>query len=890
MQLNSGTKLAHYEIADAIGKGGMGEVYRAKDTRLGREVAIKLLPEEFTRDAERLGRFEREARVLASLNHPHIAAIHGLEEVGGARFLVMELAPGEDLSARLQRGAIPPPEAIAIAAQIAEALEVAHEKGIIHRDLKPANVKVSDDGGVKLLDFGLAKALELEEGDSDLSNSPTMVRAATHAGIILGTAAYMSPEQARGKKVDKRADIWAFGVVLFEMLSGRRLFSGETVSDTLAAVLTRDADFALLPATVPSNVKALLRRCLERDPKRRLRDIGEARVILTSPESADGAPPVRVEPARTPRALVAGFAIALALLGVAAGWFARAKRSAEANGRVHLEIPFPRRETSIAMLGTSLSPDGTRIAMATQELTGRSHLWLRHIDGFDPKLLAGTDDASQPFWSPDSRSIAFFAGGAIRRLDVASGSVRTVCECAPSPRGGSWSVRGEILFTPDPNAGIMKVGIDGGAVEAVTKVDPSIPDASHRFPQWLPDGKHFLYTLWTNSASAMKTSGGVYVASVDGKTAPRKILDDASSATFVPTGWLLVFRNGAMVAVPFDPATFETGSEALPVDASAMFEPNIGYLVASASARGDLAWNVGRGNPPSKLVSLGRDGSQISEFEPESNWMEIAQSPDGARLAVTRVEGSNATQVWIRELQRSSLSPLTRTVNDSYSAVWAPDGDRIAYFNRDSGTDEIFVRSVSSTGAPEKLFGNPDADCILASWSSDGRYLFFDARLKKDQSQTQVWTYDFAEKKGAPILADNFAQRDATLSSDGRWLAYASNETGIWETFVRPWPALDRKWMVSSGGGRSPHWSRDGGELLFQSTTEKGIVVSAVTFRPDASGPNPSLPVKVAELGADIVELEPSADHQRFLAVRIVESDQPPGVRAILGWSAGRGR
>ncbi|MCM2314966.1 MAG: DPP IV N-terminal domain-containing protein, partial [Thermoanaerobaculia bacterium] len=493
-------------------------------------------------------------------------------------------------------------------------------------------------------------------------------------------------------------------------------------------------------------------------------------------------------------------------------------------------------------------------------------------------------------WSPDSRTLAFFAEGAIRKLDVQTGTIQTVCECATSPRGGSWHENGGILFAPNPNAGLSSIAASGGTAQIVTKVDPAIPDASHRYPQWLPDGRHFIFTLWSNSAVALKSHGGIYLASIDGKTPPRKLLNDASSATFVEPGWVLVRRNEAMVAVSFDPKSFTIGSEVVPVDANAMFESNIGALIASASKRGDIAWNVGSGTPPTKLVWLGRDGSEISELDPEGNWGELAISPDGQRVALTRVEGSSATQIWIRELARNTLTPLTRTVNDSYSAVWSPDGDRIAFVNRDSGNEEIFVQSVASTVPAQRIHSNPDHDYSITDWSKDGNLIFLDASAKTREASREVWVWDFSKKKARQVLADAFSQSGAKLSPDGRWLAYWSAETGTREIFIRPWPALDRKWMVSSGGGLAAHWSRDGRELTIVSPAESGFTVSAVSLEPDASSPNPSVPRKLAGFDSRVSELVPTADHQHYLAIRTIEADEPSGIRAILGWSRALGQ
>jgi len=550
--------IAHYKITTKLGEGGMGAVYRATDTKLARDVAIKVLPDSLAADADRLARFTREAQVLASLNHPNIAAIYGVEN----RALILELVEGPTLAERLAQGPIPLEEALPIARQIAEAMEFAHERGIIHRDLKPANIKIRNDGTVKVLDFGLAKALSPEDmsGSSDAMNSPTLTARATQIGVILGTAAYMSPEQAKGKSVDRRADIWAFGVVVFEMLTGERGYQAEDVSDTLAAVLTREVDWTALPADTPGRLRTLLRDCLARDPKQRLRDIGEARRVLDqlisgAPDSSAAPSPANVAtPAHSPgwRRALPWMISAFAVVAAISMFLSRRGTNAGSARELRLQMVMPGDTNSFA-----ISPDGRFFAFSATAANGNGvQLWLRPLDSEVAKPLAGTESSFIPFWSPDSKSIGFFSHQAMKRIDVDSGAVQTLAD-APTPRGGSWNREGTILFAPAGNGSLYRVPATGGKPEQVTQ--QRAQDASHRFPQFLPDGRHFLF--WMHGPPDVR---GVYVGSLDSKEFHRICVADGP-AVFVPPNHLLLVRERVLYAQRFDPAKMELAGEPFPV-------------------------------------------------------------------------------------------------------------------------------------------------------------------------------------------------------------------------------------------------------------------------------------------------------------------------------------
>jgi hypothetical protein len=552
-------KLSSYEVVEKIGAGGMGEVYRARDTKLGRDVALKILPEAFARDAERLGRFEREARLLASLNHPNIASIYGLENADSTHFLVLELVDGEDLSKRIARGAVPVDEALGIARRIAEALEAAHEQGVVHRDLKPGNVVTDADGAVKVLDFGLAKALDADASDvTDLSHSPTMVTGSTVQGVILGTAAYMSPEQARGKRVDKRADIFAFGCVLFELLTGKRCFTGETVSDTLASILAREPEWEDLPKQTPPALERLLRRCLMKDSKQRLRDIGEARIAIdkiaagnTGADAVEAAPPQAAGKKRSllPWTLAAALALVVVFTGAS-----YVRRPADQAPVVRAFIPpaddSPFELSSLHPGPAAVSPDGTKIAFSARDKNGATVLWIRHLDQIEARPFPGSEGAGYPFWSPNGKSIGFFANAKLKRVDSGGGPPLTLCD-APVGKGGSWNEEDVILFAPSFNGPIHRVAAAGGESQPVTEVDADHGQNSHRFPHFLPDGRHYLFFARAAVATGGDGTGSaVYLGSLDGE--PARELFRCQSQSVYASGYLLFLRESALMARPFD--------------------------------------------------------------------------------------------------------------------------------------------------------------------------------------------------------------------------------------------------------------------------------------------------------------------------------------------------
>ncbi len=672
-------RLGHYEITGAIGAGGMGEVFRARDTKLGRDVAIKVLPTVFAQDPERLARFRREAHVLASLNHPYIAAIHGLEESDGKPFLVLELVEGEELAERMKRGPVPMEEALLVAKQIAEALEEAHEHGIVHRDLKPANVKLTPEGKVKVLDFGLAKAYAGEaagQSGADLSQSPTLARTGTQAGVILGTAAYMSPEQARGKAVDKRADIWAFGVVLFEMLSGKRLFAGDTVSDVLAAVLKTEVDLAALPDEAPPALRRLIGRCLDRQPKDRLRDIGEARVALE--RLATGAEPEADQPARPGRGAMSTrwpWAIAAAATLVAlALWLAGRNASAPAPAatvRFDLAWPGGAFSESADSAYFDLSPDGRWLVMVAQ-----GQLFVRALDSVASRPLSGTEGATYPFWSPDGAWVGFFAGGELRRIARDGGLAQRLCD-APDARGGAWSPEGTIVFSDRLGGfGLSRVGDQGGKPIPLPRVPSSGGASNDRYPQFLPDGRHFIFTYLTGSPEA----AGVYVGDLS-ETPPLRVLDGTDHALFAPAttpgepGHLLFRREEVLMARPFDALRLRFVGELFPVAERVGLSGNTGHGAFAVSASGVLAHSeLSRENEV--LTWLDRSGRRIGTVTGRLALRGFALSPDERIVAYSSSNVSLRGDVWLQAMGGGAPSRFTFGSGGAGWAfpLWSPDG------------------------------------------------------------------------------------------------------------------------------------------------------------------------------------------------------------------------
>ena len=886
-----GTKLAHYEITRHLGTGGMGEVYQATDSKLGRSVAIKLLPEAFAEDEDRVVRFEREARVLASLNHPNIAVIHGIEQSGGRTFLVMELADGETLADRIKRGAIPVPEALGIAREIAEGLEAAHEKGIIHRDLKPANVKIAADGKVKILDFGLAKAYPLEPANAILSDSPTIVSmAATNAGIILGTAAYMSPEQAKGRTVDRRTDIFAFGCVLYEMLTGRATFDGETVGEILAGVLKGEPDWNRLPARTPQNIRRLMGRCLQKEPRQRLHDIADARLEI---EDRTETPPAAAR--RRWQWPFAG-ALVLAAAVLSGFFYFRPKLSAPLE-----TTQFEIAQTSSVLFSDdfAVSPDGRKLAFIAT-MGGLPRLWVRSMDSVEPISLAGTEGANgTPFWSPDSRFIVFYAQGKLQKIAGDGSPAQTLCN-ATGLRGGFWTRDNKIVFASGTfGSGLFQASVTGGTASALTKLSPG--ENTHLYPTLLPDGHHFLY-----SRATFNPGGGIYLGSVD--TAPDQqgtmnvlplsatSISATSKTAYVGSsgpgagsvdGYVLFVRGGTLTAQPWDNQRQETTGEPTPI---AERVPTTGF---SVSTTGVLVYRMSGLAAEAQLTWFDRKG-QVVGTAGEPSVLEInsppALSPDGKFVAFAKTDQqSQNTDIWLFDFARGVSTKFTSDPNPHLNPVWSPDGSQITFATLRSGDWGIYRKAFNDlTGNGELLYKSGGAAARPSSWSRDGSRLLYSAGSPFD-----IWMLPMnagaADRKPQPLVHGEFNERGARFSPDGLFYAYTSNLSGKDEIYVQTFntgssanTSTAEGTKVSSDGAGATRWRGDSKEIFYLSSI--GVMSVDLSTTPAFQAGVPKLLFKVppSPLG---LYWDVTADGQRFLfAVPVSSQSSAAPYRVVQNW------
>jgi serine/threonine-protein kinase len=871
-----GTSLGHYRILDKLGAGGMGEVYRARDTRLGRDVALKVLPEVFSKDADRMARFEREAQVLASLNHPNIAALYGLEESGGVRALVMELVEGPTVAQRIEAGPVPIEEALPIARQIAEALEYAHDRGIIHRDLKPANVKLTPEGAVKVLDFGLAKALDDDPGASDLRNSPTLSLAATRAGVILGTAAYMSPEQARGSGADRRADVWAFGAVLYEMLVGAQPFRGDTVSDVLASVLKFEPEWEKLPGGTPAGIRKLLERCLTKDRRQRLQAIGEARIAIERVGEGDRFDSM---PARGPAAAQGGRPtgwVVVGLVTVAAGvgmWWMRAPAPV-ARPVVHLSAPVPQLAGNV---GIALSPDGSRLAYSAGS---PPRLHVRMLDQLEGKPIAGTEDGRDPFFSPEGQWLGFYQQGKWKKVQVVGGAAITLCDGSTSSNGvgATWGADGTIVFGA-LSQGLSRVSAAGGASQAVTKLDQKRGDRAHRWPQILPGGKAVLFAA---GQAAFDDAKIVALSLQDGQE--RVLVEGGSVPRYVATGHIVYWRSGSLFAVPFDVKRLQVTGSAVPVLEGVQGAAGSGQAKYSVSEAGSLVYVPGSTQQEARnLVWVDRQGKAQPIPAPPNPYLDARLSPEGQRVAVTI--GGERFGIWVWDLPRGTLTKLTFQ-GSSTAPVWTPDGKRVTFATVEGGKRTIGWTLADGSGQPETL---AQVGGWPSSWSPDGKLLAFSGG---EPAQTDIFLLPLPNGRGSEkarrFLQTPHLERDAMFSPDGRWIAYTSFESGPPQVYVRP-AAGDAggKWLISTGAGFSPRWASGGRELFYGATGGKIMVVAVEpgpAFRP---GTPKELFTYASFVAAGSGGYDVSADGKRFLMIASGAGEQAsaaPEIHFVLEW------
>jgi serine/threonine protein kinase len=882
MSLAPGVRLGAYEVSALIGAGGMGEVYRARDTRLGRNVAIKVLPDAFVHDADRLARFRREAQVLASLNHPHIAAIYGLEQEGAVSALVLELVDGPSLADRIARGPMPLEDVLPVARQIAEALEAAHEHGIIHRDLKPANIKLTSDGKVKVLDFGLAKAIggaaeaapygsppygSPPYGAPGLTQSPTITTPAmTLGGVILGTAPYMSPEQARGKPLDKRTDIWAFGCVLYEMLTGRRAFDGEDVADVLAKILQREPDYTLVDRTAPPSVRRLLRRCLEKDRKRRLADMADARFELDEPPTAS---PLVASRGRWGIAAAVGLA---ALVGASSAFLVAGRSSSSPPAEsIRFQLTLP---TSMNFVGSvAVSPDGRHLAFAARTPDAPFTLRLRPLNAVSARVLSGTEGAVGPFWSPDSRFVAFIAPGSLKKIDISSGDVTTITT-GSFGAFPSWGVNDTLLFARE--GALHRVSSTGGTEAVVVGRDGP---ANYAFPSFLPDGDGFLFAD-IQTLVPQRGAATIYVGSL-GSGEKKELLRSDSPAVYA-NGHVLFVRDRTLVAQPFDLRSRTLTGEAVPL-AENLWPGSQGTPYFSASQNGVLAFPV-RDTPPAQLAWVDRTGKRIATLGEPGDLSNPRVSPDGKKVAVCVYDRQTRSRdIWVLDLERGTRLRLTSDPADDMNPTWSADSATIVFSSDRKGQRDLYRRALHE--GEDRLLYTAAGTKSITDWSPDGRQIMFHGAVS---DSVGISFFDVRAANMSPPVQWQHPRSNPSngqFSPDGRWVAFTSSESGRNEVYVAPVSGPGGKVTVSTAGGIQPRWSRDGKEIFYLTSRRDRLVAVPVQTQGafQAGSVRELFQLEVADALGMLYDVSP--DGRRFLVnVRVGEPVAP--ITVVVNWLA----
>jgi serine/threonine protein kinase len=889
-----GKTLSHYRITEQLGKGGMGEVYLAEDTTLDRRVALKFLPEAFTSDPERMARFEREAKLLASLNHPNIAGIYGLEQADGNRFLVLEYVEGETLQTRLKKGALPLEDTLALCRQIAEGLEAAHEKGVIHRDLKPANVMITAEEKVKILDFGLAKALTDETQSIDPADSPTITDAMTQPGVVLGTAAYMSPEQAKGKSVDKRADIWAFGCILYECLTGKKAFEGETVTETLAAILRGEPDWEALPSTTPQNIRFVLRRSLEKEKNRRLRDIGDIQIEIEEARHIGGVTTLAKKSHPWLAWSIATFFIIA--FGIVSVIYFREKSWIPPDA-IRMKFKIAENLDTRWWNYMALSPDGNWLAFNAPGPDYSEVIWIRAMNSLEAKPLSGTESNSDRryflFWSPDSRSIAFDADTKLKTIDISSGAVKTVCNIPLLVVGGSWNHDGEIILGM-LRQGIMRVSAKGGELTPLTHIDQEQPESVHISPTFLPNGRNFLYSITSDYSGTT----GIYVGSLDsklGENDSKQILGDNFVFRYAPlhgsgTGYLLYLQDSTLFAQLFDEKTLEIIGESFPVIEQVSFSGTDALTTGNftISNNGVLIYQDARNLIDSEvnqeLSWVDRTGKKISQTGPSGKYSNFRLSRDEKKIVFDRVSNSGNWDIWLLDLIRGISSRLTNHPAVDNLPMWSPDSSKVLFPSLRDGPFNLYIKASTGAGQAELLIKLGTDNGWGTDWTRDERFILY--QMPGHETGQDLWIApQLDDKEPYPYLNKEYNEQDGTFSPDGKWIAYVSNETGWDEIYVQSFPLSETKFTISTDGGSEPYWSDDGTELFYVST-DRNLMAIPITLNPRfyPGVPKPLFPVPVK---ASRHSYAVSKDSKRFLIIDQTEEQKADlSIIVVVNWTS----
>ncbi|HYK22991.1 MAG TPA: protein kinase [Pyrinomonadaceae bacterium] len=872
-----GKQLGHYQVLSMLGSGGMGEVYFAEDTLLKRKVALKLLPAELTANPDRLRRFEQEAQAASALNHPNIITIHEIGQVDGLNFIVTEFIAGETLRQRMATEQMNLAVVLDVATQVAAALAAAHTAGIIHRDLKPENIMLRPDGLIKVLDFGLAKLTQLSAA-SPSSEAPTRAQMKTDTGMVMGTARYMSPEQARGQEVDARTDIFSLGVVLYEMLTGRAPFEGQTASDVIAAVLKIEPP--RLPDEVPRELEHIISRALRKDPERRYQVVKD---LLLDVEDLKQTPSEVSAPSTKTRSYL-GWIAAMAVLVVVTLVLAIVYfRRAPIEVRSVRSFILPPDKTSLNITDSyasnlTVSPDGRYLAFTATTEEGKSFLWVRPLDALSAQALAGTDGAYFPFWSPDSRFLGFFADGKLKKIEAAGGPTLTLAD-APMARGGAWNRDGVIIYAPAAAGALQQISASGGIPSPVTKRDEARGEMTDRWPYFLPDGQHFLYLR--RGITSGESDTAIYVASLASKES--KLLVRVSSNVAYAEGYLLFVREGTLMAQAFDPDRLVTSGDAFPIARQVQSVPSMSYGMFAVSEKGVMVYLTGSVSGGSQLTWFDRNGKQLGALGDQAIYYFPQLSPDGKRVAVTIVDPRNGNQdVWLYELARGLRTRFTVDPADESSPVWSPGGSSIVFASNRKGHFDLYQKVAGGSGNDELLL-ETGFDKFPTSFSPDGRFLLY--RTVDPKTKSDLWVLPLSgDRKPFPFLQTEFAEGAGQFSPDGRWIAYISDESRKDEIYVVPFPGPGGKRQISSSGGQLPKWRRDGKEIFYQASNNKLMAAEVNVQRAslDVGAIRPLFEVR----GVTGDKYDVTANGQRFLINTAVEQKAPSPITLVINWTA----